>query len=116
MLPLTRSISRGTITPTGTLLANAPVSVTSANCSGLGVRYSPRVVPSAVSGTLYRGAPDEVANDTAPVTPPGAAGWNVTGAVSRSPRCSVTGNETGAAAPPGVVSVTWPSRNWLRRR
>ena len=54
-----------------------------------------------------------MAKDTDPVVPPGAVGLNVTGTVSRSPRCSLTGNEILLVEPPPRgVSVTWPRPNW----
>ena len=44
--------------------------------------------------------------------PPGAAGANVTGTRSVSPRCKVTGNVTGLGpGRPGEVSVTRPVLN-----
>src|SRR5882757_1762212 len=65
-----------------------------------------------MSGTLTATfCPAAVANDTAPLVPPGAVGANVTGACSASPLCRVTGKLAGTGAPPGEVSVTWPMVN-----
>src|SRR5258708_25740201 len=90
--PLVMVISRGTEIPTGTQLSNCAWSPTSANWSDEELAYSPGRVPTPASGTSADGNSAEgVANDRLPVTPPGPAGRNLTGAVSLSPLCRVTG-------------------------
>ncbi len=113
--PLVMVISRGTEIPTGTQLSNCAWSPTSANWSDEVLAYSPGRVPTPASGTSADGKSAEgVANDRLPVTPPGPAGVNLTGAVSLSPLCRVTGKITGVALPPFTVSVTWLglTANW----
>src|SRR5215472_2167473 len=101
------------VTPTGT--GAGPVSSGSSMETALACGVSPAWVPSPLSGTLTRGEIAElVANDSVPSAVPGAAGRNVTAAVSSSPRDSVTGNVTGTGVRrPRLVSVTRPTLNSL---
>src|SRR5260370_39557430 len=105
--PLATVISRGTEIPTGAQLSNCPWSPTSANWTDEVLAYSPGRVPTPASGTSADGKSAEgVANDRLPVTPPGPAGVNLTGAVSLSPLGRVTGKITRGASPAFAVSVT----------
>src|SRR5215469_6571447 len=101
------------VTPTGTRAG--PVSSGSSMETALACGVSPAWIPSPLSGTLTRGEVAElVVNDSVPSAVPGAAGRNVTAAVSSSPRDSMTGNVTGTGVRrPSLVSVTRPTLNSL---
>src|ERR1700746_2787098 len=105
--PLTIVVTAYTGWPTGTGPTSVPSLSDSSMDSRGAVAYSPVRVASAIRG-MFAGTPGAaVRNDRVPLVPPGAAGANITGTRSVSPRCKVTGNLTGLGpGRPGGVSGT----------